>query len=314
MENKFTPPEQVVKNYAEEKKKKLEEYQKEHRLKEGTYDGRIIKISDELSRPPKSNPMWVMVIRTTGNTGKPVDEKKVFVKHLDFHMAEFWGIFKKAGFDLKAITSEEKVGDAVNLMVENLPKIKFVCKHQKDSNYNDYEITEIERIVDGPAESAEEPVSGAKTSSESTGLDYTVEDVEDFDKQDCLDVAEELGITLQGKTKGKMVAELQEYIRNYGKDSEAEAESEEDSSLNFSVEDVKNFSKEECLEVAKSLGITLSSKILNKMRSQLIEEMGDESEPEKAKPKTEKAKPKTEAVEEAEEVEEAEDDPFPEAD
>lgn len=217
-EETFVPPEQIVTDHIKKQKERQEQYNKDNRLKEGEYEGRILKLVDGLSK--NKNPMWVMTLRCTGNLGKPVDELKRFCKHLDFQMAEFYKIIEMLGYDLKKIRKVEDIGNIVDQIVEDLPKVKFVCKHQKEpSTYNEYEIKEAEKIAKGPyalgGTVATTTPSAELTSEEPkapVAIEYTAEDVKDFDKSECIEVAAEIGCPLKGKTKSKMQAELVAFL------------------------------------------------------------------------------------------------------
>lgn len=224
MSETFIPPATAVAQYEENKKKRDEEYNEKNRLKEGTYGGRILKIGEEMSR--NNNSMFVMGLRINkANDGKAKDEKKVFVKSLDFQMKEFYDVIADAGFDLKAIKSEDILGDILNKFAEELPECEIVCSHQKgDTGYNNYVVRNVKKIGLDFFGKIKEQVKeetvitkeGVEPKVASADV-YTEEDIMEFDKNDCLEAAEELGITLVSKLKGKMQKELIAHIKSNSK-------------------------------------------------------------------------------------------------
>jgi len=235
----FQSPAEARKKYAAEKAKRDEEYNKANRLPEAeNTPGRITKLNTELSRA--KNEMYVVTIQTDGNPDengkrKKIDIKKNICKHLDFHMDEFHDMIEKAGFDLEKITTPEEMDEVLDTFAEELPRITFACKHQKDNAYNNYEIQTVDVIApDHLAKAVEGVGEGSKGGSSKGGaVGYTVADIKEMEKADLEEVAEELNVTLTGKTKSKMQKELIAFIESNTPESTPEdsAGSEEESIL-----------------------------------------------------------------------------------
>ncbi len=226
----FQNPEELLAKHKKEQEERMAEYNKENRYPETKLaEGKIIKIAETVSRPPKNNPMYEITIRTKNHRthdkdGNPVKNKfielkKMIVKTLSFHMAEFYEILKLAGFNLKAIQSQADLDDAVDAFTEQMPEITFSCKHQENNNYNNYTILSCENIAGGGVEEVSEK-------KDVKVPEITEADIREFDKADCLETAEEWGITLKGKTKGKMQTELIAHLNGAAQEPTAPAKEE----------------------------------------------------------------------------------------
>jgi len=234
--SEFVPLGEARKKYLAEQEESRQQYLKENRLKEGEHEGRITKLSAEISR--NGNAMYVAVIKCTGNDGKKTEVKTNFVKSSTYALNQFYELVEKAGFDLLAIDTEDKFDLVFDAFEETLPKIKFECKHQAPpSDYNNYEVTWCENIApDSLAlkqttkETVEKVEQEKKLGSQpkTSEPDYTAADVNKFEKDECIEVAEELGINLVGKTKTAMRKEIIAFLENSSSVEEAPIEEEEE--------------------------------------------------------------------------------------
>jgi len=232
----FIPLDQARAKFAEEREKQRAEYAKNNRLNAGTgLEGRIIKVASEVSR--KGNDMYTATFKCDGNDGKKTEIKKYYSKMHDMALDEFYSLINLAGFDLKKIDSQDKFDQIIDCFEENLPRIKFNCVHQKDpSTNNNYEITQCENIApkelalvvvadEKKVEDVEEEKELGSKKKTSTTIQYTAADVEKFeDKDECIEVAEELGLVLKGKTKTSMKKEIIDFLNG----ATEEVEEEED--------------------------------------------------------------------------------------